>query len=133
MSTDLPPRAPPAVGLDVVDVVRFRETLQRSGDGLERRVFTPAEWAYAATRADRVDVLAARFAAKEAVMKALGTGWGAGVSFLDIEVLGGGRSKPELHLHGKAAELVAARGLLVSISLSHAGTTAAAVALATPR
>src|SRR5205814_3161771 len=114
-----------AVGLDLVDVPRFSRLLARRGDALERRLFTPAERAYAKTRRDRLDVLAVRVAAKEAVMKALGTGWGAGVKWTDVEIVGGGRAAPVLRLHGKAAALAASRGLAFSISLTHAGTTAA--------
>jgi holo-[acyl-carrier protein] synthase len=122
-----------AVGLDLVDVPRFARLLARRGDALERRLFTPAERAYADKRRDRLDVLAVRVAAKEAVMKALGTGWGAGVQWTDVEVEGGGRSAPALRLHGAAAARAAALGVTIHISLTHAGTTAAAVALAVPR
>lgn len=128
------PRPPiPHVGLDLVDVPRFEAALARHADGLARRVFTAAEWAYAATRpAERARVLAVRFAAKEAVLKALGTGWGRGASFRDVEVVGGGRSAPRLVLRGTVGRLAAAAGLSITISLSHAGNTAAAVAVAVP-
>jgi holo-[acyl-carrier protein] synthase len=127
-----PPAAAFAVGLDLVDVPRFSRLLARRGDALERRLFTPAERAYAEKRRDRVDVLAVRVAAKEAVMKALGTGWGGGVKWTDVEVVGGGRAAPVLRLYGKAAARAGAMGVTVAISLTHAGTTAAAVAVAFP-
>jgi holo-[acyl-carrier protein] synthase len=134
MPLDLPPPAAPLVGLDLVEVSRFARALARHGEGLRRRVFTEAEWAYAATRgADRPAVLAVRFAAKEAVLKALGTGWGRGVGWRDVEVVGGGRSAPRLRLAGRAAELAEARGLEAEVSLSHAGDVAGAVAYLRPR
>jgi holo-[acyl-carrier protein] synthase len=115
-----------------VDVPRFALAIARRGDAFRRRVFTDREWAYAATRAERDRVLAARFAAKEAVLKALGTGWGRGISFRDVEVVGGGRSEPTLVLHGGAARRAASLGVVLAISLSHAGETAAAVAVTSP-
>ena len=127
------PAPPPfSVGLDLVDVPRFRLALARHGDGLRRRVFTPAEWRYAATRADRDVVLAARFAVKEAVFKALGTGWGRGVAWRDVSLEGGGRAEPKLKLAGRARALAKARGIEVRVSLSHAGDGAAAIAIAFP-
>lgn len=129
-----PLRGPSSVGLDLVDVPRFALALERHGEGLQRRVFTAREWAYAASRgADRAAVLAVRFAAKEAVFKALGTGWGRGVGWQEVEVAGGGRSAPTLVLSGRAAEIADARGVRIEISLSHAGAMAGAVAIAVPR
>lgn len=128
-----PPVPPFSVGLDLVDVPRFRAALARHGDGLRRRVFTPAEWRYAASRADRDTVLAARFAVKEAVFKALGTGWGRGVAWRDVSLVGGGRAEPVLQLAGRAKAIARARGIEVRVSLSHAGDGAAAVAIAFPR
>ncbi|PYP09335.1 MAG: holo-[acyl-carrier-protein] synthase, partial [Gemmatimonadetes bacterium] len=72
------------MGLDVVEVVKVRELLAQQT--FEERVFTPAERHDCAGRADKAEALAARFAAKEACFKALGTGWSQGVSFLQVEV-----------------------------------------------
>ena len=127
----LPSAAALRVGLDVVDVARLGRSVERGGRRFRDRIFTPKEWAYASSRVDRDDALAARIAAKEAVMKALGTGWGKGVAWTDVEVEGGGRTEPRLRLHGKAAKIAKARGLSIAISLSHAGGIAAAVAIAT--
>ena len=126
------PSSPFAVGFDLVDVKRFRLALARHGEGLRRRVFTPAEWRYAATRADRDAVLAARFAVKEAVFKALGTGWGRGVAWRDVSLEGGGRTAPTLKLTGQAKALAKARGIEVRVSLSHAGDSAGAAAITFP-
>jgi holo-[acyl-carrier protein] synthase len=124
--------ADPRVGFDLVDVARFRAALSRHADAFRRRVFTAAEWAHATGRADRDLALAARFAAKEAVMKALQTGWGRGVGWREVEVEGGGRSVPRVRLHGRAAAIASERGVRVDVSLSHDGATAGAVALASP-
>lgn len=120
------------IGHDLVDVVRFSQSLRRREDSWRRRVFTEGEWAAASRRPDRDAALAARFAAKEAAMKALGTGWGRGVRWKDVEVEGGGRSAPTLRLHGAAAALSDEAGLAMEVSLSHAGDMASAVVLAFP-
>jgi holo-[acyl-carrier protein] synthase len=121
---------PSRIGFDLVEVARFRRALLRHGSAFRRRVFTEAEWRQVEGRPDRDAALAARFAAKEAVMKALGTGWGAGVSWVEVEVEGGGRSSPRLVLHGRIAAIAAERRLRVEVSLSHDGPMAGAVALA---
>ena len=123
----------PRIGHDLVDLPRFARALEKREASFKDRVFTPAEWETASSRRDRVAALAARFAAKEAVMKALRTGWGQGVRWLDIEVLGGGRTPPELVLHGEAARRAEQEGLEMQLSLSHAGEMASAVVLAYPR
>lgn len=124
------PHAPPRVGLDLVDIERLRRAIVRREHRWQARVFTQAEWQAADARRDRFAVLAARFAAKEAAFKALGTGWGQGVRWTDVEVAGGGRKPPALVLHGRAAELAARAGLRLAVSLSHTEHTAAAVVLA---
>jgi holo-[acyl-carrier protein] synthase len=118
-----------AVGLDMVDVPRFGAVLARR-PGIALRLFTEKERAYAATLANPVPSLAARFAAKEAVMKALGVGLGS-FAFCDVEVEREPGGKPRLVLAGRAAELsceLAAREWLVS--LTHTSTAAVAVVLA---
>ena len=117
------------IGIDLVDVVRFRALLGRR-PRLAERLFTPAERAYAAARSDPAEPLAARFAAKEAVMKALGVGLGA-VAFKDMEVVSTAAGKPELRLHGAAAAVARRAGVTEwHLSLSHTSTSAVAVALA---
>jgi holo-[acyl-carrier protein] synthase len=92
------------------------------------RVFTTAERAACAERADRAQAFAARFAAKEACLKALGTGWGEGVSFEHVEVVGVEGGRPELRLTGPAAERAKALGVRrVHVTLSHERDIAAAV------
>lgn len=110
-----------SVGVDIVDVARLEAALGRSSR-LAQRLFTPGEQAYAASRPRPIESLAARFAAKEAAMKALGSGWPK-VSWLDIEVVRG-QGRPSLLLRGRAAEL--ASGGRCSVSLAHDGGLAIA-------
>ncbi len=114
------------VGIDAVDVERFRAMIERR-DGLVARLFTEGEAAAAAGSAQR---LGARFAAKEAVMKALGVGLGA-FGFHDVEVVRQESGEPVLVLRGPAAELAAARGVRTwHVSLTHTALTAQAVVIA---
>jgi holo-[acyl-carrier protein] synthase len=104
-------------GIDVAEVDRIRAAMQRYGTRFTERIYTPAEIAYVEAKANRYERYAGRFAAKEAGMKAIGTGWRKGVRWQDFEVhnLPGGR--PTLRLHGEAA-LVAARLGVKTITLS---------------
>src|SRR5246500_3208456 len=107
-------------GIDIAEVPRVAQAIRRFGDKFLRRVFTDGEIRYCDSKANRVERYAARFAAKEAAMKALGTGWNHGVRWRDLEVarkLGG---RPSLMLHGKAAEFAARLGAVhTALSLSH--------------
>jgi len=121
------------IGIDAVDIDRFRRVLGRRPT-LAERVFTEAERADAADRGDPAQHLAARFAAKEAVMKALGTGIG-GFALHDVEVVRGigpgDRGAPSLRLSDRAAALAAQRGVLQwHVSLTHTDQLAMAVVLA---
>ena len=125
------PMEMPGLGLDLVSVPRFAAALERGGDAFRERLFTPAEQAQADSRSRPAQHYAARFAAKEAVMKALGRGFGQGVAFPEIEVVSDGRTPPRLELHGETAALAAAAGIVGwSLSLSHSDETAGAVVLA---
>lgn len=116
-----------AAGVDLVSVHRIARLLAEHGERFERRVFTPQE------RADcngRADSLAARWAAKEAVAKALGTGFGP-ISFLDIEIVRDEAGCPQVRLHGAAAARAHNRGLRRwALSLSHDGGLAIAFVIA---
>jgi holo-[acyl-carrier protein] synthase len=117
------------VGIDAVDVDRFRVVLGRRR-GFAERVFTAAERAEAAARLDPVPGLAARFAAKEAVMKSLSVGLGA-FDFADVEVVRGEGGAPALSVTGRAATLAEARAVGGwHISLTHTTSVAMAVAVA---
>ena len=118
-----------SVGLDVAEVPRFRVVLARR-PRLVERVFTDAERAYAMRKNDPAERFAARFAAKEAVMKALGVGLGR-FPFRDVEVTRARSGAPGLSLTGKAAELAELRGVTEwRISLTHSELIAAAIVVA---
>jgi holo-[acyl-carrier protein] synthase len=117
------------LGTDLVEVERFRLAVRRRAT-LPQRLFTDGERAYADGQRDPVKSLAARFGAKEAVMKALGAGLGA-FPFRDVEVVRDGSGAPSLALHGAAAALAAERGVQAwQVSLTHTDVTAMAVVLA---
>lgn len=110
------------IGIDVCKVERISESLQRFGERMERRLFTPDELAYCRGFKDPMPHLAARFAAKEATSKALGTGIAGGVGWTQIEVVQPGGRKPTLRLSGAALERFTAMGATTShVSLSHDG------------
>ncbi len=107
-------------GIDLCEVHRIRQSIERHGDRFLQRVFTPGEIAYVERKANKYERYAARFAAKEAGMKALGTGWRRGVRFVDFEVANLPSGRPTLKLHGKAAEYAAQLGVNnISLSLTH--------------
>ncbi len=117
-----------AVGIDVVLISRVRKVLERPPERFLRRVYTPEEVAFCR---GRVHELAARFAAKEAVMKALGTG-ARGLAWREIEILPNRRGKPLVYLHGdakKRGETIGLQG--VDISLTHEGDLAIAAVVGT--
>src|SRR5579859_7536978 len=107
-------------GIDIAEVPRIAESIERFGDRFLRRVFTEEEIRYCDSKANRVERYAARFAAKEAAMKALGTGWNRGVRWRDIEVLRQPGSRPTIKFHGVAAEFAAKLGTKnIALSISH--------------
>jgi len=107
-------------GIDIAEVPRIAESIERFGDRFIQRVFTEGEVRYCESKANRAERYAARFAAKEAAMKALGTGWNCGVRWRDVEVVRQPGGRPTIQFHGKAAEWAARlNGKHVSLSLSH--------------
>ena len=119
-----------ALGLDLVEVDRIRGLLQRTGDAFKQKIFTAEEVAYCDANADPAIHYAARWAAKEAVAKALGTGFSDGVSWADIAVQRQPNGAPQIHLSGRAAALAAALGIQKwLLALTHTHTTAAASAV----
>jgi len=106
-------------GIDIAEVPRIAESIERFGERFLRRVFTEEEIRYCDSKANRVERYAARFAAKEAAMKALGTGWNRGVRWRDIEVHRQPGSRPTIKFHGVAADFAAkldTRNIALSIS-----------------
>ena len=117
------------IGVDIVEVPRFRALLARRPRIVER-LFAPGERAYAQARPDPTERLAARFAAKEAVMKALGAGFGD-VSFREVEVVRATGGQPNIRLAGRAADRARRAGVTGwHLSLSHTANLAIAVAVA---
>jgi holo-[acyl-carrier protein] synthase len=118
------------VGLDVVEVVQLERLLTRHGDRFTRRVFTDAERRECSGRADLAQALAARFAAKEACIKALRTGLTRGVWFRQIEVLRGRDGGPTLELSGRASEIAREHGVRqIHVSFAHQPGVAAATVI----
>jgi len=117
------------LGTDLAEVDRIRAAVERYGERFLNRIYTPRELAYALRKANRYERLAARFAAKEAGMKALGTGWN-GVSWKDFEVANLPSGRPTLRFHDRAAEV--ARRLNVTrttLSLTHTAALSMAVVI----
>jgi holo-[acyl-carrier protein] synthase len=107
-------------GVDLCEVARIRASIERYGTRFTNRIYTPAEIAYVTRKANRFERYAARFAAKEAGMKAIGTGWKRGVTWHDFEVANLPSGKPTLKLHGVAAEIAQRLNVRqVSLSLTH--------------
>ena len=118
----------PSVGVDIVEMARMQRALDRWGERILRHVFTDGEVAYCR---GRLPELAARFAAKEAISKALGTGM-VGISWVELEVLVDERGKPLVKLHGRALKRAQELGLKHwAISLSHSTDNAVAFVVAT--
>lgn len=115
------------IGVDIVDVSRVAKLVERYGDRFVRRVFTEAEAAYAAGSGNPAERLSGRFAVKEAVMKALGTGKSQGILWRDVETVRGPFGKPVVHLHGQAVRWMKQRGAeAVHVSITHDGGKAVA-------
>ncbi len=114
-------------GIDIAEVPRIRRSIERFGERFLQRVFTSGEIRYCDSKANRFERYAARFAAKEAAMKALGTGWNHGVRWRDCEVIRLPGGRPTIAFHGKAAEFAAKLGMKnAALSITH--TTEQAIA-----
>ncbi|HZU31191.1 MAG TPA: holo-ACP synthase [Candidatus Angelobacter sp.] len=114
-------------GVDIAEVPRIKSALDRFGERFLRRVFTPAEARYCLSKANAAERLAARFAAKEAGMKAIGTGLRFGITWHDVEVVRLPGQRPQLKFSGKAAEFAERLGCKrVHLSLSHTAEQAIA-------
>jgi holo-[acyl-carrier protein] synthase len=114
-------------GIDIAEVPRIGQAIERFGERFLQRIFTAGEIRYCDSKANRVERYAARFAAKEAAMKALGTGWNHGVRWRDCEVVRTPGGRPTMTFHGKAGEFAAKMGVKnIALSLTH--TTEQAIA-----
>src|SRR6266581_6611889 len=106
-------------GIDIAEVPRIAESIARFGERFLRRIFTEEEIRYCESKANRIERYAARFAAKEASMKALGTGWSHGIRWRDIEVVRPKGQRPTIQFHGQAvvfAEKLGTRNIALSIT-----------------
>lgn len=120
-----------AVGTDSIAIARVEALWRERRERFLARVFTPAEAAYCMHRARPAESLAARFCAKEAVMKCLRTGWGEGVGFRDVEVVRNTSGAVDVVLHGAARERARELGIRsLHLSLTHTETTATAFVVA---
>jgi holo-[acyl-carrier protein] synthase len=118
------------VGIDIIEVARIESSYQRFGDRFLNRILLPAEISYCLSHKAPGPFLAARFAAKEAISKAFGTGIGAELGWQDMEVRRKESGEPFVVLHGGGQELLKSRGArVVLISLSHTQVHATAVAI----
>ena len=107
-------------GIDIAEVPRIRQSIMRFGDRFLRRIYTAGEIRYCDSKANRVERYAARFAAKEAGMKAIGTGWKRGVRWHDFEVVNLPSGRPTLKLHGVAADVANQLGVTaIQLSITH--------------
>ncbi len=116
-----------AHGIDLVECDRLKQAVDRHGEHFLRRVFTAGELAYCRGRKREIEHLAGRFAAKEAVLKALGTGWVSGISWTDVEVCNDAAGRPHVNLSGRCRELAETLGVdEILISISHTNAMAMA-------
>ena len=119
-----------AHGVDMVACGRLGEAIERHGDRFLHRVFTPAELDYCRDKRRRIEHLAGRFAAKEAVLKLLGTGWQNGISWTEIEILNLPSGQPQVRLSGQCRQVADKAGLTeIHVSISHIATHAIASAV----
>ena len=114
-------------GVDIAEVPRIRESIERYGERFLRRIYTDGEIKYCESKTSKFESYAARFAAKEAGMKALGTGWNHGVRWRDIEVVRPKGQRPTIQFHGQAAAIAEKLGTKnIALSLTHTSEQALA-------
>jgi len=120
-----------AHGIDLVDCPRIEKMLERHGQRFLERVFTPLEQDYAKKNKNRTEKLAGRFAAKEAVLKLLGTGWRGTIAWTDIEVVNNAAGQPEVSVSGEVEKIASKLGFKdINVSITHTANFAIASAVA---
>ena len=108
------------LGVDIAEVGRVKAAIERHGETFLRRLYTPAEREYCERFKNKYERFAGRFAAKEAAMKALGTGWSRGVRWVDVEVVRQRGGRPTVALHGEAGKIASELGVKnISLSITH--------------
>lgn len=119
------------IGIDLVEIARFQRALKRGGNALAERLFTPSEIGYCKSQRHPAQHYAARFAAKEALLKALGTGWSGGIAWTDIETVADRNGSPRVKLSGMAKNLAQKMGIARwLLSMSHTDKNATAIVIA---
>jgi holo-[acyl-carrier protein] synthase len=120
-----------AHGIDLVDCPRIEQMIQRHGERFTKRVFTAAEQAYAEANKNKTEKLAGRFAAKEAILKLVGTGWRGKIAWTDIEIINNAAGQPEVTLSGEVRRIADELGIEhISVSITHTANFAIASAVA---
>jgi holo-[acyl-carrier protein] synthase len=120
-----------AHGIDLVDCPRIEKMLKQHGERFTDRVFTAAEKAYAEANKNSIEKLAGRFAAKEAVLKLMGTGWRGRIAWTDIEIINNPAGQPEVALTGEVKIIADKLGIQhISVSITHTANFAIASAVA---
>ena len=120
-----------AHGIDLVDFPRIQEMIDRHGERFLDRIFTKTEQAYARNNKNGVEKLAGRFAAKEAILKLVGTGWRGKIAWTDIEVTNNAVGQPEVNLTGEVKAIAGRLGIKqISVSITHTANFAIASAVA---
>ena len=119
------------IGTDIIEVARIGQMIDKHDELFLRRVFTPLEIEYCGGRKSAIQHYAGRWAAKEAALKALGTGWSRGIKWTDMEVANLMGGKPELRIHGVASDIAQEMGIQeMQISISHCRSYAVAYVVA---
>ncbi len=114
------------IGTDIVEIARIAKSIEKKG--FKEKVFSKIEIDYCETKKNKAESFAARFAAKEAFFKALGTGWRDGMAFNEVETRNDALGKPSLHILGKTAKIISKKNIkTIHLSLSHAKETAIAM------
>jgi holo-[acyl-carrier protein] synthase len=120
-----------AHGIDLVDCPRIEAMIERHGERFIQRVFTKAEQAYAEANKNEIEKLAGRFAAKEAVLKLMGTGWRGKIAWTDVEIINNSSGQPEVILRGEVEKIARKLGIKhISVSITHTANFAIASAVA---
>lgn len=120
-----------AHGIDLVDFPRIEDMINRHNERFISRVFTTAEQAYADSNKNRIEKYAGRFAAKEAILKLIGTGWRGKIAWTDIEVVNSPSGQPQVNLDGEVKKIADKLGITqISISITHTANFAIASAIA---
>jgi holo-[acyl-carrier protein] synthase len=120
-----------AHGIDLVDCPRIEEMVARHGERFVQRIFTAAEQAYAEANKNKIEKLAGRFAAKEAILKLMGTGWRGKIAWTDIEIINNSSGQPEVTLGGEVEKIADKLGIKhISVSITHTANFAIASAVA---